>query len=657
MSLRVALAALLLFARPLVAGGWPEIPASVWQMKATDPGNELGAVFLEDDVRLGNRDSEYRIRLRVLSNAGKDAARIGLLPENLYKLEGRTVYPDGKSIEFDSVKDFSELSVTTSSGGSTTKVLIPPGLTDNCVVELHWIERGTHIGNILSSGEYVGEDWYRVVIPRSFPIRNKVFELTRWCPMNFIVTGFGAHPPKVEETSTYRVYTFKDVAPFEDVPYSVPAGRERAEIFLYWQPELLKTFESDPGKYWENISKKWISKSLDTNLKTGRRYKALLAQVTTGAPEDPIQKARAIIERVQKAILNVDHLTAEQARARTKAQVKATLDSQDLEGALESGWTDSDGMGYLAFKLLLDAGLHPRAVFTVNREERMFQPKLPCIYQFSDNLIVVPGSDGKSAAWFAPGNPLIPPGVIPPQYQGTPAFSVDGGTWEAHIDFHVPTQPAAVNSRTYAYDLSLQDEALNVTAQANFTGVPLLFERNTYFPLEPSEQIKKFKETIQDRLPSYQITKEEVIGAQDLDKTLSWRFEATKPLDEGRKVAVDPFPGLRSPLWMPTSWPAQRTATIVLPYASTETAVCTIHVPKGYRTVLDPDYTNANAFGSVSLTTSDSGDGPDRTVVVTLKILVNRVFGSPYQYQDFKTYMGWIDHAMSMSVSLQKERS
>ncbi|HET8715243.1 MAG TPA: hypothetical protein VFM16_05430, partial [Holophagaceae bacterium] len=64
-----------------------------------------------------------------------------------------------------------------------------------------------------------------------------------------------------------------------------------------------------------------------------------------------------------------------------------------------------------------------------------------------------------------------------------------------------------------------------------------------------------------------------------------------------------------------------------------------------------------NPFGSVSWSASDSGEGPDRTVVVTLKIVVNKVFGSPYQYEDFKTYMGWIDHAMTIAVSLQKARS
>ncbi|HEU4952784.1 MAG TPA: hypothetical protein VFT46_12615 [Holophagaceae bacterium] len=657
MPFRFVFAALLLLARPLAAGGWPEIPAAVWQMKATDPGNELGAVFLDDEVRLSDHDSEYRLRIRIMSNAGKDAARLGLFDSSLFKVEGRTVYPDGKVVEFDSAKDFAEQTVKTSAGGESTKVIIPPGLTDDCIVDLHWIIKGSQIGGFDSQGNYVGNYWFRVVIPRAFPVRKKVIELTRWSPMSSVVMGFGSHPPQVEKKDAYRVYTFTDVPAFEDIPYSIPITRERAELFLYWQPDVLRRMASDPGKYWNDLSKNWISKDFDTDLKTGRAYKAFLAKVTEGLPEDPIQKAQTIIQRIQGAILNIDHMTAEQARARTKAQANATFQSQDLDRAIEDGWTNAVGIDYLAFKLLLDAGLHPRLVYTVNREERVFHADLPCIFQFSDYLILVPGKDGRSVAWFDPGNRLLPPGIIPPQYQGTPAFAVDGGTWEAHPDFHVPIQPAAVNSRTYAYDLNLDDEGLQVSGRANFTGIPLWVERDTYYRLEQAEQAKKLMETLQERLPSYRLTKEEVVGAQDLTKTLSWSFQALKPLDEGRKVLVDPFPGLRSPLWIPASWPAQRAVTLVLPYASIETAVCTIHVPKGYQPLLDPEYSNGNAFGSVSWSALDSGEGTDRTVVVTLKIVVNRVFGSAYQYQDFKNYMGWIDHALGIAVSLQKARS
>ena len=161
---------------------------------------------------------------------------------------------------------------------------------------------------------------------------------------------------------------------------------------------------SDPGKYWNDLSKNWISKAFDTELKTGQTYKAFLAKVTDGLPEDPVQKATAIVQKVQASILNIDHMTAEQARARTKAQAHATFESGDLDRAIEDGWTDAVGVDYLAFKLLLDAGVHPRLVYTVDRGEGVFHANVPCVFQFSDYLIVVPGKDGKSTAWFDPGN-------------------------------------------------------------------------------------------------------------------------------------------------------------------------------------------------------------------------------------------------------------
>jgi hypothetical protein len=625
-------------------------------MKASNPGNELGAVILDQETRLGKVDTEYRLRIRIMSEAGKAAASIAAFPLSLFKVEGRTVYADGKVVAFDSEKDFTKQTLKTDGREFNRKIVIPPGLTADCLVDLHWTLNECLVGGFDDWGNYYGRYWYDFVIPGAFPIAHSVIKLSNWSPMASALVGFGAHPPKVEKESAYRVYTFEDVPAFEDIPYSLPAYRERARLILYWQPSTLTRNVSDPKAYWKSWSQEWLRKSYDENLTAGREYKDYLAKISQGLPQGSIHKAQEALFRIQRDILNVDLMTAEQAKARTKKDSKKDLKSGDLDETVSRGWSDGEGIGMLTFKVFRDLGLKPKLAWVVDREDRPFYADVPCIFQFSDYLILVPDEAGPGMAWLDPANLLMPPGVIPHEYQGTPALEVDPADWSVKT-IRVPLQGDQVNQRSYDFDLTFEDGRESFELSMGFLGVPLRIERDRYYRLEPAEQEKALKDYLQERLEGFKVAKTKVRNAQDITKNMSWSVKGAKDLDEGRKVSVDPFPGMSSPCWTPTSWPATRSSIIVFPYALTHHAASRIHVPSGYKAIPVSDLEQKNGFGSVSWKTAEGKDeSGDPLLTVTYDVVVAKPFGGTADYEAFKTFLAWVDDGYRRLVVLQKER-
>ena len=635
---------------------WAPIPAEVWKMKATDPGCELGAVFLMDHTRLGQTDIEYTLRIRIMSEAGKAAARLAAFSPDLYKFEGRTVYADGKSVVFDSTKDFAEQTAKSGWSEATRKVLVPPGVTSDCVVDLHWIERGSVTYQGGDRGITDAGAWQESAAVRPFPIRDLEVQIFKRAERGFAFVGFGDQTPKIEDKGIYKVYRFQNLPAYEDIPYSLPFAREKASLCIFEQPEALQAASRDPKTYWSYWATHQIPEWWGTYLKKSGAYKRYLAEFGPGLPADPIQKAAAVVAKIHKDILNIDTLTAEQAKARTKDQDKERIPYGDMDFIVSERWGNTWHIKLLAFQILRDLNLKPRLIFVVDRNRNIYRPDVASVWQFSDldTFMGIPSTDGNGMAWFDPGCLLLPPGTIPEAYQGTPAFQVDSTDWSSK-QVTVPVQGAAMNQHGYGYDLKVADGHESIKLDAAFTGGPLWSMRDQYYRLEPAEQEKKLKESFQGVTGGYQIESATVRNAQDPTKVMTLEVQAGKDLDEGRKVDIDPFPGMPIAYRLPDSWPATRSTPIILPLALKQTAVCRIHVPASYKVVVDDNLQQQNAFGTVSWKTTITDEGAGKLVTVEYKVEAAKTLASAQEYEAFKTFLGWVRLGYGRNVTLRKE--
>ena len=140
---------LVLLAARATAANWAPIPAEIWALKEDPAHGVQGAVVLEDRLSIRGSYLEYLYRVRILSEAGKDAAELPALPNEAYDIDGRTVFADGHEVRFSDKKDLQTVAVKARGESLVRSKIAPPGVTGDCVVEIRWKESSSDSGGPL----------------------------------------------------------------------------------------------------------------------------------------------------------------------------------------------------------------------------------------------------------------------------------------------------------------------------------------------------------------------------------------------------------------------------------------------------------------------------------------------------------------------------
>lgn len=635
--------ALLAVAFPLVAGGWPAIPASVWAIKE----GAKGAVVLEERMAFKPKTIEYTYRVRIFAEAGRGAAEINDLPSNLVEVKGRTVYPDGKMVEFNSRKDFAVRKVEVGGDEDKRTHLVVPGVTTDCVVEIQWSEWANgQMGGLparLSGGLY--GHWF---IGNAYPTTLWEVEVPKNFPLAFTINQGGVATPTLTEKGINRIYTFKDMPAFEELPYSLYTTERRPSLVIFYQPEdLVMETHSGPQAFWNlaarDVYKEWM---WEGHVNKGSTFKKFLLDIQTDLPATPHAQAVELLNRLQARIGNLNFPTVAE-----KANLpKDEIESRDLDKTIKSGRSDSDGVRLLYYHLLKGLGHNPKVGMVCDREISFFAPGFMNPWQFQQRLIGVEEA-GKGILWLDPTMRFATPGLIDPDYAGVPALVVDTKSWTA-TKGDIPGMLAESNRRNLAYTLKLTDEGEEFEAKGAFTGYPEYRERRRFLGSTDVEQQKTLKDRFEKDHKGLVVSKTTVQNVETAGKAVSWEVVGTVEREPGRRREVYPFPGMIWPLHVPDQLADLRTKPIVLPYLSITKATSTFEIPKGHRLSMPEPLQRENQFGKVDW--SVAYDASTRKATVTLNVEVLSVMGAPAQWGQFKNYLGWISDACRRSLVIEK---
>lgn len=631
---------LLIFWVPGNAGDWPAIQPEVWAIKGGAESGGKGALILDERVRYDSTETEVRMRVRIFAEEGKAAAGIPAF-SHFEEVEGRTVLPSGEITPFNHSKDLVKKSAQLGRWDFKLESLIPPGLTSNCVVDLHY-----RVPTIFRW------NWVEIPILHAYPVRRKVMEmgLTR---LDSALLGLKNLKREIKESRDYREYTFTDLPAEEVEPYSLPTLGEHPRFVFFNQPSALDAVSSkEPESYWKEVGLNFYKPVYTKFLSFGRTYKEWSKSLRVGLEGDPVAKAVAILARLEDQIKNQSLLTRAESSLLTKKDLDDRVSPQDLDLSVKRKRTNGAGMHYLFYQLLIDEGLEPKLSLVANRNNRFFRYQLPNLYQFNDILIGVTSKTG-ALVWFEPSSRYFPPGLVRPEYQGTQALLVDPKDWSCK-PFTMGPQGVGANQSLYEYELNLEGEE-SFKMRARFFGYPEVQERALYLSLEPKEQERKLTEALESELKTFIISKANVENATDGRKNLLWSIEGRREAEDGRRRVFSPFPGLSYPLTIPEAWPETRTSTIVIPYCRQFGASSKFKIPKGWNLGKDPDLTQSNEFGNVRWFVKESGVGDDRQVVVTCFIEINRMYSPASSYTAFREFMGWIESAVRRTLALERQ--
>lgn len=639
--------ALALSVHGLLAGDdFAPIPPSVWAIKE----GPKGAVVLEDRVRFNLYTTDHVYRVRVFAEAGREAAEVEDLPSSASGVKGRTVYPDGRQVVFNSRKDFAERRIESGNGEQKRTHLVAPGVTADCVVEFMWSESADGLlkGLPMRYNRGLYGNW---ILANAYPTQVLTVEVARPFPLAWSLNaGFGGKPESSETWSLKR-WTLRDLPGMEAPPYSLRPTLNPPRLIMFWQPDDLGRHVSDGAEaFWSAAIKRHYQDDYELSVSKGGAFKALAAQLTANLPATPQAAAVELLSRLDARIANMSHATFSEAAALPKDFWK-DLEVKDLARAAERGRTSGRGMRLLFYHLLKAAGLKPLIAKVPDREVALFDWNHLNPWQFDVDLVGIE-EPGAGVLWFDPTMRHATPGVVHPDYTAVPALVIDTTSWKGQRS-SVGALNADMNSRRYTYSLELGEDTDHFEVNAEFGGYPEYMERNRYMALEPREQSKLLKERTEKAMKNLVVDSAEVKHTGAAKANVTWHLKGSLERESGRKRVVDPFPGMPWPLWIPSKLEEARSAPIILPYLSTQVAAASFKLPKGYVMGAHQELRQQNGFGRVFWVPSfDAATGEGRVV---LRVEVSAVSAPASQWPAFRQFLGWIEDACRRQVTLTRE--
>ncbi|MBI3130419.1 MAG: hypothetical protein HYZ13_03590 [Acidobacteria bacterium] len=593
---------------------------------------------------------EYLYRARIFAEGGRDAAAFNDLPPTAIDIKGRTVYPDGRVVLFNSRKDFAEKVVDGWGGKARATHLVAPGVTADCVVELSWAEPAN--GPVEGLPRRMNNGWYGAwTLANAYPTQAFTVEIGKYFPLDYsVIPGSGA-APVVTEGKGMKQFAFKNVQALEVPPYGLRASLRAPKLIMYWQPKNLSiSTRSGAESYWQDAAKNLFRNDyVGAQIDRGKAFKALAKELTTGLPAIPTQAAAELLSRLDARIVNLGHATNAE-RAALPKDFWETFNVVNLSRAAEQGCTNAIGMRLLFYCLLEEMGIKPLVAKVVDREQALFEWGQLNPWQFGNDLIGVRNPDG-ATVWFEPTRRFVTPGVVHPDYTGVPALILDSASWKATRGV-VGVLDARFNRRKYTYAMELDESSDTYDLSAEFTGFPENVERSRYLALDPKEQSKTLKEHYERSMKNLQVASAEVFNSASAQMGLSWTLKGALEREGGRSRVVEPFPGMPWPLWIPDRLEETRALPIVLPYPMVQEAVSTFKIPAGYRIPTLQGVSHENGFGRVTWT--PTVDAANRTVKVVFQTEVGAYSAPPPEWQAFRTFLGWVESACRMQILLSR---
>lgn len=668
-----------------LAAGWNPIPAETWAIREDAARGHRDAVVLEKRTIFSNNQIETVYRVRVFSEAGKRAAELVRFSRDCHHISGRTVYPDGRFIEYSQVRDFQPVAAAPAWEEAAEPRIMPKGVTADCIVEVRWQE----------------STWkkYSSPLPRRlgsfaewelggpYATLSETLELVEAFKWRTNLLPGRLLKPEVTLAGGYRIIRFTNLPAIETVPFSLPplVDRPRFQVFdlpkvLYeravkgiddfWKavmivplPKLITRDRIGTGSD-RTMNTSRVFKDLDPSVRDsfvgfvrkGSAYRALARELLEGLPTAPQARAQALLRRLAARVVNSREVTFEEdenEREDMEEQDRIRTGPENIEEAVRTGRTNAKGMQILCFQLLKEAGLRPSLALLVNRQVRLFNYNAPIAWQFTDRLLGVE-EPGKDTLWLDPARKYLPPGVVHPGLQGAEGLLVDTDAWTFR-KFQLPFQPADAQRRRFEYQATLGAAGTAYRVQASFGGFSACEKGLRYLKLEHREWEPATRRDFEQAAPGLVVAHVEVLNANPAQGPVVWTIEGSQPLAAVARRSIDPFPGLPPVLKVQEALPLQRTTPIVLPSNALLEATCTLLVPAGSRLVEVPAFQRSNGFGSVAWTLAVRSSGGQVQATVRYLVQVNAVMAFPQAYDELKTFLDWIQEAEHRTVQVEKD--
>ena len=532
LNLRLCPAALVavffLTSRPSLAwDDWQPIDQQELAMKF-DPAHPADAIMLyhEETCDDNTRHAYVYKRVKILTEKGRKWADVRVFYDQKYSditdIKARTIAPDGTITAF-AGKAFSSTVVRGRGAKWQAKTFTLPNVEVGSIIEWKYTEyweeyvRAPHwtVDDELSQkrakfaflpffkqGHYIVDKERDVIL-------NRVYYTFIGLPQNTAIKTIGDNRMELE---------LKDIAPFEEEPYSPPEAVLRKRVNFYYGTDKMgkpEEFWKEEGKYWNKEVEKFIGHSSAV---------AAAASQAVGASDTPEQKARKIYAQVEK-MKNLTYASGEDflewIRNRDEKE-KRTIDD-----VLRNGEGFRDELVRLFVAMARAVNIPAYAMRVADRDEVFFQKTIPNRYQLTSEIAVVT-LDGKDV-FLDPGTPSCPFGTLRWQHTLTEGIrQTQGGGTELGLTKTIAYKDAV--TKRFARLALADDGSLRGKVAIAWVGTEALDHRLTGLRTDEAGRKKELEDELRRLLPSSATVHfESATGWEDAEKQLVASFAVEVP--------------------------------------------------------------------------------------------------------------------------------
>lgn len=657
MSLLCLCLALIAAESPAKAPKYGEpIPEETWVLHEDAEHDILDAAYLLYYTQYNSTHVKHYRLIRILSEEGKNAAAFSAESRWINKVRGRVIDRDGTITNFERGEDFVDITAYRDRHEEKkNKVLIPPGLSDDCLVEIEWTMNGRD--------GIEGDAYYqRKPIPEAYYCRKKVIDIRLLTKEAFWVTRYVwskvSAPMKLTKTrwpGSQVTLVYESIPAREDHPFGNPFYDPRLPFFLIFK--TIPHFGGKPDAFWPRFSNQVLKELLD-NQNTGAAHRAWVKDLKTQLSDDPathpkknpIKAAQVALLALQRRISVPPLLNPQQLSA---YRTHPNRDDAELKDCFANGWAETSHMTLLYLETLRRLGIPTKLVFTntvrnapVRREELN-----PYAMDWQHPLMMV--DQGKDQAMFCAWRPGLEPGYLPAELQGLTAMIVDPKRgWKPKFG-STPMFGAMANRHQTSYEGTLSNEGrLDFSIEQVGTNDYNAQTSRLYYHLADDERDQTVRDDWQKRLGNqYTLTEINMDGDRDLQVPTTIRAKAHLLLEKAtHDLSLHPFPISEVPLTAPDFWTRDRHEPIFMEQPFAQMSTTHLKLPADWHLKGAPSWQKSNDVGSVKFVAFQKDD----TLTVQRIIQLNAHIIQARGQDMLRLFLAWVDEVERQQIAIAK---
>jgi hypothetical protein len=642
-----------------LAGGTSSLGAQEWRAPTAEelsmtsipqvPGAPAAILYREEKTEDDTSTTSYYVRLKVLTDRGKDYANVelpyyaGRVGTIVAAIDGRTIHPDGTVVPFTG-KPYDKLIERSTGVHMKAKVFTMPSVEVGSILEYRYklhLER-----------HYVGEpEWY---IQGDLYVRKARYV---WRPTNqYVVTGRGTLtgrvawtpilPPGAEVKQMQKggeqlefdldVHDVPPVPVEDDMP---PAQSLSYQVLFYYTPY------GSASEYWANEGKEW-SKDIDKFIGSSGAVKDYVRTVVADSDTDDV-KAR----KLYAAVMTLDNESF--SRVRSAAEIDdpgfRELRTEDI---LKRKWGNKGQLTGLFVAMARAAGLKAYVMGVADRDKRIWNPNVTSLRQLDDWIAIV--EIGGKEVYFDPGERYCEAEHLAWKH------TLAGGLRQTDKGAALAATPGESYKSTKVLriaDLKLDDQGVaSGSVSISFTGDPALAWRQKALQSDETTVNEDLVKDLQTMLPSgVEVKLTQVANLADYDKPLKAVYEIRGAVGSstGKRflLPADLFEANTKPKFLE----AKRETPVDLHYSRQVQDVMRVTLPDGLTIESTPD-DDKQSFANKALFEVKAKRAPASVTSYRTVMLAMPIFLSD-DYDGLRTFYNKLDAKDQETIVLTRAQA